>query len=178
MLVFAGCSGGPTLEEWAQQADAVCLAINDEVDALPAPGNDLATFSAYIGRVQALLQEESDRLRALEPPDGGEMPTSMADYLDRQVELADDLGTAANDGDADRVRALLDQSARELGPLGRTAAEEAGVTECASTGAVAGSGGSGADTTVPATEPDPAVSAPVPEGGVPSTTGPAAPGVG
>ena len=124
------------------QADAVCAEVNAEIASLPDPGDDLATFDAYIGRVRQLLATEQDRIDDLDAPDG-ETPTSMAEYLDRQLELATDLEEAAGEGDGMRVRALLDQSASELGPLGRAAAEATGVTECATTGPVGGA----ADTT-------------------------------
>ena len=134
----AGCSSGPGMDEWAGQADAICAEINAEVDALADPGNDLASFGAYIEQVQGLLSEERLRLEALDQPDGDALPATMAEYLERQLSLLDELGTATAEGDAPRVRSLLDQSARELGPLGREVAEATGVEECATVGPVGG----------------------------------------
>ena len=134
------------MEDWAEQADQVCAEINAQVAELPEPGNDLATFDAYIGRVRQLLTTEQTQIDELDGPDG-ETPKAMTDYLDRQLELAESLEEAASEGDATRVRSLLDQSARELGPMGRATAEATGVTECATTGPVGGS----AATTAPAT---------------------------
>lgn len=125
------------MEEWAAQADRVCAEINAQVTELPEPGNDLATFDAYIGRVRQLLTTEQTQIDELDGPDG-ETPKAMNDYLDRQLELAGSLEEAAGEGDAARVRSLLDQSARELGPMGRATAEATGVTECATTGPVGG----------------------------------------
>ena len=130
------------MAQWAKEADRVCAEINAEVEALPKPGNDLATFDAYIGRIRQLLTTEQTKIADLDGPDG-ETPTSMAEYLDRQLELVADLEEADGDGDGMRVRSLLDQSARELGPMGRATAKATGVTECATTGPVGGS----ADTT-------------------------------
>lgn len=125
------------MSEWAEQADAVCAEINAQVADLPDPGNDLATFGAYIGRVRELLTTEQTRIDELEGPDG-ETPKAMTGYLDRQLELATDLEQAAGERDPTRVRILLDQSARELGPMGRETAEATGVAECATTGPVGG----------------------------------------
>lgn len=99
------------MAQWAKEADRVCAEINAEVEALPEPGNDLATFDAYIGRIRQLLTTEQTKIADLDGPDG-ETPTSMAEYLDRQLELVADLEEAAGDGDGMRVRSLLDQSAR------------------------------------------------------------------
>ena len=128
------------MAQWAKDADRVCAKVNAEVEALPEPGNDLATFDAYIGRVRQLLSDEQAKIDELDAPDG-ETPKSLAQYLDRQLELVADLETAAGEGDGMRVRTLLDQSASELGPMGRATAEATGVTECATTGPVGGSAG-------------------------------------
>ncbi|MBL0203208.1 MAG: hypothetical protein IPQ14_02485 [Candidatus Microthrix sp.] len=136
--VPSGCSSGPTMAEWADQADGVCAEINAKVESLPDPGNDPVTFGAYITRVRELLTSEQTKLAALEGPDGGEPPAAMADYLKRQLYLIDQLDEAATAGDSARLRSVLDQSARELGPLGRDVAKATGVKKCATTGPVGG----------------------------------------
>lgn len=126
------------MAEWANEADAVCAEINAEVEALADPGNDLATFGAYIGRVEELMADEQTRLEGLDQPDGEAMPSEMSEYLERQLSLIGELSEASAEGDSVRVRSILDQSARELGPLGRNVAEVTGVEECATAGPVGG----------------------------------------
>ena len=66
------------MAQWAKEADRVCAEINAEVEALPKPGNDLATFDAYIGRIRQLLTTEQTKIADLDGPDGDLFPTAPA----------------------------------------------------------------------------------------------------
>ena len=71
-LLLAGCgsssSSSSSSSSFAAQANSICAAAGAQINALPAPGNSLASVAASIDSQIPLEQAELTKLKALTPP--------------------------------------------------------------------------------------------------------------
>ena len=136
VLFAAACGGdsGPTLEEWAEQADGVCDDARDESDEL-----EIETIEDIADRgddAVEIAEEAVEELRALEAP-GGEDEQVATDliqafeaYIAVQEEILDEVGDDGRDEIALTAIALENIEAVEDGI---DAANEARAVECRET---------------------------------------------
>ena len=134
-LLVAGCEigdeGTSEQEQFARQADAVCLKYAQRIGGIPRPQTFLRDFAVYMRRAVPLARQQNRELRGLTPPDD-----SVDDYrrmlglLDQQLDLAELAGEEAYAGRDGRAQAALQQS---LVPAGEAEAiaERLGFTTCA-----------------------------------------------
>ncbi len=128
VAALAGCAGGNgdggggvTLEEFAQEADAICLDAQLEIEGIPPPLT-IADVGPYAQRYAPALRDQIDRLRDLERPEGAEDTVEeFVDELDATATIWEGIGKAAGRGDQARVQQLFAESQqrtlriRELG---------------------------------------------------------------
>lgn len=107
----AACGGGDgerlTKDQYIDAADAICVGVNERLDALGEPGT-LEEVVALAEDAIAIQEEALNRLRALRPPEADVATLNGAyDLLDQQVELGNELAEAARVGDTDRITELV-----------------------------------------------------------------------
>lgn len=113
-LAVSGCGGDDDSEpltkaEWLEQADALCTANNEEVDAIGDEVGDTPTdeeFAEGIGRVADSYDDLIDEIKELNPPeeiadDVDAMLASLSDGMDTIRDLGADLRTAEENPLAD-----------------------------------------------------------------------------
>jgi len=134
MLLLAACGGddgGERLSksEWIEQADAICAEADEGVDALTEPST-LDEIPEFTESASAISREALADLRALQPPEEDEATVDgMLDLVEQQIELGEQIGEAASDGDQEEVQRL----AAEADPLEAEANERArqyGLEDC------------------------------------------------
>jgi hypothetical protein len=135
VVLLAGCEiggdGNGAQEEFARQADAVCLEYAQRIGGIPRPQTFLRDFAVYMRRAVPLARQQNQELRALTPPDGvADDYRRMLRLLDQQLDLAEVAGEEAYAGREARAQAALDQS---LAPASEAAriAERIGFATCA-----------------------------------------------
>ncbi|MCL4290657.1 MAG: hypothetical protein KJ051_10335 [Thermoleophilia bacterium] len=142
--VAAGCGGGDgggdrlTKDEYIAQADAICKAANEKIDALGEPETmeEIATLAADAIEIQEGSLAE---LRALKPPEEDEATLNEAYALvEQQVEVGKKVKAAAEAGDLEAIQTLIAEN-EPLDDQADKIAADYGLTELA----VAGCGGSG-----------------------------------
>ena len=132
--VAAGCGGGGgddrlTKEDYIAQADAICKATNEEIDALGEPETleEVATLAADAIKLQ---EDGLAELRALEPPEADEATLNEAYALvEQQVDLGRQIQEAAEAGDMEKIQELLTQG-EPIDDQADAIATEYGLTEC------------------------------------------------
>jgi hypothetical protein len=135
MLVLAGCGGdgdgGERLskDEWIEQADAICAQANEDVEALEEP-TALDEIAAFTDEASGISREALADLRALRPPEEDQATVDeMLDLVEQQIEIGEQIGEAAADGDQAEVQRL----AAEAEPIEAEANEQArayGLADC------------------------------------------------
>lgn len=132
--VAAGCGGGGggdrlSKEEYIAQADAICKAANEKIDALGEPETmeEIATLAADAIEIQ---EESLADLRALEPPEADEAKLNEAYALiDQQVGLGKEILEAAESGDLEKIQEILAEG-EPIDDQADAIATEYGLTEC------------------------------------------------
>jgi hypothetical protein len=134
ILALAACGGngdGERLsqEEWIAEADAICAQANEDVEALEEP-TALDEIAAFTEEASGISRDALADLRALQPPEDDETTVDeMLDLVERQIEIGEQIGEAAEEGDQDEVERL----AAEAEPIEADAnakAREFGLAEC------------------------------------------------
>ena len=115
-LTSAGCGfgddGGETVsqEEYARQADAICLDTQIAVEGLPRPLT-FGDLGPYARRYAPLLEKQVTRLRELQLPEGREQPARrLLDEYESTAETWHSIARATKARDGRRVRELLADS--------------------------------------------------------------------
>ncbi len=132
--VAAGCGGGGggdrlTKEEYITQADAICKAANEKIDALGEPSSleEVATLAADAIEIQEASLAE---LRALKPPEADETKLNEAYALvEQQVGLGQEILEAAEAGDLEKIQEILAEG-EPIDDQADAIAAEYGLTEC------------------------------------------------
>jgi hypothetical protein len=137
MLVLAGCGGdgGDGAEslsksEWIEQADEICAQADEDVEALTDP-TTLDEIGAFTDEASGISRDALADLRALRPPEEDQATVDeMLDLVEQQIEIGEQIGEAARNGDEAEVERLV----AEAEPLEAEADEMArqyGLEDCA-----------------------------------------------
>jgi hypothetical protein len=130
-LAAAGCGGDDRLtrEELIEEADATCAEFDQQIEDVPEP-ESLDDIERYVQEIRPIVEEGTDELDALEPPE------DLADEYDEWIEATrsgvdrfDELEEAAASGDEQRIQEVFE----DVGTGGEEAdrlAEEIGFQEC------------------------------------------------
>jgi hypothetical protein len=86
-LVLAGCGSSGSNTHYLAQANAICRAGNQAIEALPAPGNSAASFAAVAKRELPIVSTEVSKLAALSVPSGKQAGFDKA-VSDAKAEIA------------------------------------------------------------------------------------------
>ena len=136
LLALAACGGGDggdqlTADEFRQQADAICGEFEGRLDDLGTP-ESLDDLQGYVDDAVPILEEGTNRLDELQPPDELEEDWNRAMEINReQLDNVRELQDAVADGDQARVAELLQQSDEAREESNQLAAD-LGLTECGS----------------------------------------------
>ncbi len=132
-LAAAGCGGGDdrlTREELIEEADATCADFDRQIEEIDEP-ESLDDIERYVQEIRPIVEEGTDELDALEPPE------ELRDEYDQWIEETrsaidrfNELEEAAASGDEQRIQEVF-QDAGE-GEEADRLAEEMGFQECGS----------------------------------------------
>jgi predicted nuclease with TOPRIM domain len=126
-LAAAGCGGGGdrlTREELIQEADATCQDFDQRVEEIDEP-QSVEDIEGYLQEVRPIVEEGTDELDALEPPE--ELEDEYNQWIEETrsaVDRFDELEEAAASGDEQRIQEVFqdvgegeeaDRLAQELG---------------------------------------------------------------
>ena len=133
ILVLSGCQFGSDSgnAEFIRQADAICARHEAEISRIPQPRTFLRDFAVYMRRVVPIAREQNSELRKLEAPED-----QAADYqrmltlLDEQLDIWEQAGEAAFDGNDRQAQATFSQSSGP-GNEAQRIAGEIGFFSCA-----------------------------------------------
>lgn len=132
-LAACGGDGGERLskDEWIEQADAICAQADEDVEALTEP-TQLDEIPEFTDTASEISRGALSDLRALQPPEEDQATVDeMLDLVKHQIEIGEQIGEAAEDGDQDEVQRLADES----DPIESEADEKArqyGLKDCGS----------------------------------------------
>jgi hypothetical protein len=133
-LAAAGCGGGGdrlTREELIEEADATCAEFDQRVEEVDEP-ESLDDIERYVQEIRPIVEEGTDELDALEPPE--ELQDEYDQWIQETrsaIERFDELEEAAASGDEQRIQEVL-QGAGEGGDEANRLAQEIGLQECGS----------------------------------------------
>lgn len=132
-LAAAGCGGGSdplTREELIEEADATCAEFDRRVEEVEEP-ESLEDIEGYLQEIRPIVEEGTDELDALEPPE--ELADEYDDWIAATrsaVDRFDELEEAAASGDEQRIQEVF-QDVGEGEDADRLA-QELGFQECGS----------------------------------------------
>jgi hypothetical protein len=133
-LAGAGCGGGDdrlTREELIDEADATCAEFDQQIEDVQEP-ESLDDIERYLQEIRPIVEEGTDELDALEPPE--DLQDEYDDWIAATrsgVDRFDELEEAAASGDEQRIQEVFE----DVGTGGEEAdrlAEEIGFQECGS----------------------------------------------
>ncbi len=132
LLVIAGCGDdGPSLDEWADQADDICKDVNDDVDELDlTSGGEVAENG---DDAVDIVADGIDDIEALDLPSGDDEQAAQAviDSLNDLANVQEDMVAAAHDNQDDELalyQIVADSS--DQTDEGADAADEANTNQC------------------------------------------------
>lgn len=133
-VLLLGACGGDGEErlskaDWIEQADAICARASEDVEALTEP-TKLDEIPEFTDTASEISRDALSDLRALQPPEEDQTTVDeMLDLVEQQIEIGEQIGEAAADGDQDEVQRLAD----ETDPIENEADEKArqyGLDDC------------------------------------------------
>ena len=134
LLLVSGCGGGGDDKlsdtDFRSQANKLCLAYSQKVNALPDPGS-YAALAQYAAEAHAALTTALDELKQLHPSD--ELQTDYTAWLrsgDRALQRVDELEQAATAKNQRRIQQLSAAANAEDVRADRLATG-LGIAECA-----------------------------------------------
>jgi transcriptional regulator with AAA-type ATPase domain len=113
LIAAGGCGGGDdrlSRDEYVKQADAICAKYQKRLDALPEPEN-VQELKELVDEGLPIAREGYQELKALEPPE--ELEADVSEWFernDRNLELIEELGQAAEEGDEQRIQSLASEA--------------------------------------------------------------------
>jgi len=131
-LAAAGCGGDGdrlTREELIEEADATCAEFDQQIEEIQEP-EGLEDLERYVQEIRPIVEEGTDELDALEPPE--ELEEEYDDWIEATrsgVGRFDELEEAAASGDEERIQEALEGGAEGNEEAGRLA-QELGFQEC------------------------------------------------
>ncbi len=131
----AGCGGGDRLSqaEYVKQADAICAKYEERLDALPQP-KSTADLKTLVDKGLPIAREGNAELNELKPPE--DLEAKVEEWHkrnDRNLELIEELGQAAEDGDEEKIQTLASEADENESQADRLA-RELGLEDCAEDG--------------------------------------------
>ena len=125
-----GVSGTPlSEEEFVSQVNSICADGNDQVEALGAPPNSIEGLGDYAREIIDISEPLIAQLEAVTPPE--DLQSDYDAYVEAvksQIELDEQLATAADAGDTKEVQSLAQELEQNDTDSTATAL---GLTECA-----------------------------------------------
>jgi len=137
VLTLTACGGGSSQlskEDYTAKANKICGDVTKQADALPAP-KSLTDIAPWLEKAKPLLKNELSDLRKLKPP--ADMESDVNAWLatgDRELQLFDEMGTAAKTGDTNAVLQVI-QKGSSAASEGDKLAKKLGLTVCAASSA-------------------------------------------
>jgi hypothetical protein len=130
-LAAAGCGGDDRLtrEELVEEADATCREFDQRVEEVDEP-ESLDDIERYVQEIRPIVEEGTEELDALEPPE--ELEDEYTEWIEATrsgVDRIGELEDAAASGDEQRIQEVL-QGGAEGGEEADRLAEELGFQEC------------------------------------------------
>jgi hypothetical protein len=131
-LAAAGCGGGGdrlSREELIEEADATCAEFDQQIEEVQEP-ESLDDIERYVQEIRPIVEEGTDELEALEPPE--ELQDEYDDWIAATrsgIDRFDELEEAAASGDEQRIQEVL-QGVGEGGEEADRLADELGFQEC------------------------------------------------
>lgn len=137
LVPLAACgdddSGALSKAEFIEQGDAVCGGLTKSTGAIAEPTSN-EEVSAYLTDTIALAKEARADMAALTPPaDGEDIHQALLDAIDGAIAAAEEAVAAADEGDFEKMTALLDD-ASTAGDEADADADAYGFKECGSGG--------------------------------------------
>jgi hypothetical protein len=134
-LVAAGCGGGDRLShaEYLKQADAICAKYEKRLHALPDP-ETTKDLKALVDKGLPIAREGNAELKDLKPPE--DLKAKVDEWHkrnERNLELIENLGKAADEGGEERIQSLASEADKNEQEADRLA-REMGLTDCAEDG--------------------------------------------
>jgi hypothetical protein len=132
-LAAAGCGGGSdrlTREELIEEADATCAEFDRRIEDVQEP-ESLEDIEGYLQEIRPIVEEGTDELDALEPPE--ELADEYDDWIAATrsaVDRFDELEEAAASGDEQRIQEVFQEAGQ--GEEADRLAQELGFQECGS----------------------------------------------
>jgi hypothetical protein len=132
-LAAAGCGGDDRLtrEELVEEADATCADFDQRIEEVGEPESP-EDIERYVQEIRPIVEEGTDELDALEPPE--ELEDEYDQWIQETrsaIDMFDELEEAAASGDEQRIQEVL-QGAGEGGEEADRLAQELGFQECGS----------------------------------------------
>lgn len=134
LAVAAGCAGEDdrlSREELVSEADAICVEHEGRLDELAEP-ESLADFERLVQDAKPIVEEGTEELRRLEPPE--ELESEYEEWMSRNeanLDLIDDLATAVAERDEQRIEEVVQELGRNEEEADELAAA-IGLEACAS----------------------------------------------
>jgi len=136
LLAVAGCGGGGsgggdrlTKEEYIAQADAICKATEEKLDALAEPTSK-EEFASFLEEGLGLSEGQLDDLRALNPPEADEATLEEAySLVEQQLDVIRQMVDAVKADDEAAVQELITQG-DALNDQADQIAADYGLKEC------------------------------------------------
>jgi hypothetical protein len=133
LLALAGCEFGSDSgnAEFIREADEICQRHEREISLIPQPQTFLRDFAVFMQRAVPIAREQNEQLRRLEPPEDDAADfRRMLGLLDQQLDLWEEAGEAAFNGNEQRAQATFGRSAGP-GDEAQRIAGEIGFFSCA-----------------------------------------------
>ncbi|HEU6444711.1 MAG TPA: hypothetical protein VFL61_06610 [Gaiellaceae bacterium] len=126
LLALAGCQFGSDSGEadFIRQADAICADYERRIALIPPPQTFLRDFAVYMRRAVPIAREQNQKLREIEAPDdvAADFQRMLA-LLDQQLDMWQQAGEQAFDGNDQQAQATFSGSTGPGGEAQRIAAE-------------------------------------------------------
>ena len=113
VALLAGCSFGSDSgkADFIKEADALCADYERRIASIPPPQTYLRDFAVFMQRAVPIARELNQKLRAVEAPEGDETDyRRMIDLLDQQLDMWEQAGEQAFDGNEAAAQETFGQS--------------------------------------------------------------------
>ena len=133
VAALAGCSFGSDSgdAEFIKEADAICAQHERQISLIPPPQTFLRDFAVFMQRAVPIAREQNEKLRAIEAPEDDAADfRRMVGLMDQQLDLWEQAGRQAFDGNEAQARETFGQSSG-AGEEAQRISAEIGFFSCA-----------------------------------------------
>jgi hypothetical protein len=126
VVALAGCQFGSDSgqADFIKEADAICADYERRIALIPQPQTFLRDFAVYMRRAVPIAREQNEKLRAVDvPEDEAADFRRMLRLMDQQLDMWEQAGEQAFDGNDAQAQATFGQSAGPGGEAQRISAE-------------------------------------------------------